>query len=183
MENRDGHDLLKFLLDVETIRSFQIFQIDSTKRGSQAFDTVDEIIGIGRINTDIDGLDASKLVEKDGLAFHDRLGGEGAKVTKTEDGSAIGNDSDGVALVGVLVGSFGVLSNLDARDGDTWRVGQRQIFLVIHWLGRLDGVLSWDRGGMVKERLLFFVGSTLDKGGSSESCVSLFIYVGLPFGL
>ena len=76
------------------------------------------------------------------LAFHHRLAGERADVAESEDGGAVGDDGDEVALRGVLVGVVGIALDLEAGLGDAGRVGEREIALIGQRLGRNDRDLS-----------------------------------------
>jgi hypothetical protein len=42
---------------------------------------------------------SAKRFEQHGLAFHHRLGGERAEIAEAQDGGAIGDDRDEIALV------------------------------------------------------------------------------------
>ena len=63
-------------------------------------------------------------------------------VAQAQDGSPIGEDGHQVAFGGVLVGSFRILFDIQHRDGHTGRIGQAQVALGIHRLGRDDGNLA-----------------------------------------
>ena len=117
MEDRNGHKLFESLLDVKAVRCLQVLKVDATIGRGQKLDTVDEIVWVLSIHADINRFDTSELVEEDCFALHDRLGGQCAQVAKAKDSRAIGDDSDGVALVRILVGVLWVFSDLDARDG------------------------------------------------------------------
>ena len=82
MENRNIHKTLKLLLHVEAIRCFDVFKVNSTKGWTEQFDAVNKLIRILSIYANIYRFDTSKLVEKHGLALHDRFTSDGAEVAE-----------------------------------------------------------------------------------------------------
>jgi len=165
VEDWNIHKRLELLLNIEAVWSFDIFKVDSSKGRSEQFDTVDEFFRVLSVDADVDRFNTSEFVEKDSLALHHWLGSKRADVTETKDSGAVGDDSDSVALVCVLVGCFLVLCNGDARYSNTWGVGERKILLVVHWLGGLDSELPWDRRRMVEKWLFILISASLDDSG------------------
>ena len=51
------------------------------------------------VDFQIDGIDIGEALEQDRLALHHRLGGQRAEIAETENGGAVGNDGDQIALV------------------------------------------------------------------------------------
>ena len=64
--------------------------------------------------------------------------GQRAEIAEAEDGRAVGDDGDEVALVGVVVGERLVLGDGLHRHGDARRIGERQVALRRQRLGRRD---------------------------------------------
>ena len=75
MEHGDFHPLAKRTLDVETLRSLDIFQIDAAERRLQARNNFYEFFGIALFDLDIENIDAGKFFEETGFAFHHRFAG------------------------------------------------------------------------------------------------------------
>ena len=124
MEDWNGHNLLQFLLNVEAVWRLDIFEIDASVGGCKELDTVDEIVRVGCVHTDVNRLNAGELIEEHGLALHHRLARQRTEVAKAEDGRSVGDNGHRVSLVRVLVRGLRVLRDLNARHSDTRRVSQ-----------------------------------------------------------
>ena len=53
---------------------------------------------------EIDGIDVGEAFEQHRFAFHHRLGRQRAAIAKAENGGAVGDDGDEIALGRVVVG-------------------------------------------------------------------------------
>ncbi|MNV92240.1 hypothetical protein D3C71_1868140 [compost metagenome] len=73
VEHRDVHDLAQLLLDDETVRRLDVFEVDAAEGGSEETHAVDELVDVFGIDFKVDGIDVGKALEQHGLAFHDRL--------------------------------------------------------------------------------------------------------------
>ncbi len=94
-----------------------------------------------------------------GLALHHRLRGQRADVAEAEDGGAVRDHRDEVGAAGVERRRRGVLLDRRAGVGDAGAVGEGEVALGRHRLGRQDLELTRGLGRMVGERLaLEFVG-------------------------
>src|SRR3546814_10384487 len=93
----------------------------------------------------VEHVDAGELLEQHGLAFHHRLGSERADRAQTEHRGAVGDDGHEIAARGVAIGVDRIADDLFARGGDAGRVGECQIALVGHLLGRRDSEFSRNR--------------------------------------
>ena len=60
-------------------------------------------VDIGRVDFQVDGIDIGEALEEDRLAFHHRLGGQRAQIAQAQDGRAVGDDRDQVALGRIVV--------------------------------------------------------------------------------
>ena len=89
MEYRDVQPFAKLLLDDETFRRLDVFKINATKGRCQCRHCVDEPVSIGRVHLEIEPVDIGKFLEQDGFAFHDRLGGGSADISKAQNSCAI----------------------------------------------------------------------------------------------
>ena len=149
VEDRDLHALAQLALDIKTIGRFDVFEVDATKCGLQRGDDVHQLVEIVLfIDLDIEHVDAGKLLEQDGLAFHHRFGRQRADIAKAQHRRAIGDHRDQITPAGVLEGIVRVFDDLLTRRSDAWRVGQRQVVLVDQLLGGCDGNLA-GRGVLV----------------------------------
>ncbi len=138
MENRNVHQFAQALLDDEAVGRLDIFQIDAAERRSEIAHRIDEGIDIGRIDLKIDGIDIGEALEQHSLAFHHRLGCERTQIAEPENGGAVRNDSDEIALGRIVIGAGGVFSDCLHRHGNARRIGERQIALRGHGLGGVD---------------------------------------------
>src|SRR5690606_10517628 len=127
VEHRDLHALAQLAFDDETLGRLDVFEVDAAKRGFEAGDDFDQLVGIGFVDLDIEHVQAGELLEQHGLAFHDRLGGQRADVAQAQHGGAVGDYAHQVAARGVAHRVAGILDDLFARRGHAWRVGQRQV--------------------------------------------------------
>ncbi len=85
------------------------------KVGAMALTVRDELLGIGRVDLDVEGVDAGKGLEKHAFALHDRLGRQRTDVAQSEHGGAVRDHRYQVALARVLV--HVVRSSAMASDG------------------------------------------------------------------
>ena len=69
-------------------------EIDSTMRSTS-----------GRVDLDVEDVDAGEFLEQHRLAFHHRLGGERADIAEAEHGRAVGDHADQVGAAGVVGGA------------------------------------------------------------------------------
>ena len=145
MEHGNVHTLAQLLLDIETFRRFDVFQVDPAEGWLQRGHHVDEFIGIEFVHLDIEHVDTGEFLEQNALPFHHRLPGQGADVTETQHRRAVGDDRHEVAARGVFVGCQRVFFDFQTRRSNAWRIGQRQIALGRQRLGW--GNLDFARDG------------------------------------
>ena len=142
VEDRNIHDLAQALLDHETFGGLDVLEIYAAKGGAEVAHGADKFIDILGVNLEIDGIDIGEALEEHGLAFHDRFRGERAQIAKAQNGGAIGDDGDEIALGRIIIGGIGIFSDGADRHGDARAIGQRQIALGGHGLCRIDFELS-----------------------------------------
>jgi hypothetical protein len=75
VEDRDVHGLLQRLLDVETLGSFNVFQVDAAERWLEQLAGLDDFVRVPGVQLDIENVDVGEAFKQDSLAFHDRLAG------------------------------------------------------------------------------------------------------------
>ena len=135
MEDRDVHQLAQALLDDEAFRRLDVFEIDAAPAGAEQLDAIDELVGVLGGDFEIDRVDVGKALEQHRLAFHHRLGRQRAAIAEPEDGGAVGDDGDEIALHRVVVGAARILGDGQHRHRDARRIGERQVALGRHRLG------------------------------------------------
>ena len=156
MKDGNVHHLAQLLLDDETVGRLDVFQIDAAEAGAQIAHGIDEGVHVGGIDFQIDGIDIGETLEQHRLAFHHRLGGGGAQIAQAQDGGAVGDHRDHVAAVGIVEHRIGVFRDGAHRHRHARRIGQAEVALGRHRLGRGDFQLA-GLGAGVKGKG-FFVG-------------------------
>ena len=126
MEHRNVHQFAQPLLDDETFRRLDVFQVDAAE-AAQEPDGVDEFVDVLGAEFQIDAVDIGEALEQRDLALHHRFRCDRAKIAQSEDGGAVGDDCDHVALGGVVVGQRLIARDVQARFRDAGRIGQRQV--------------------------------------------------------
>src|SRR6516164_5999543 len=127
VEDWNRHRLAKRLLDVETLRSLDVLEVDATHRGLEKLAELDDVFWILGADFQIENVNVSEALEEHCLAFHDGLSCQGSDVAQPEHRSAIRDDSDKVSLCRVLERQLGLLLDLQAGLSDARRVGQAQV--------------------------------------------------------
>ncbi len=152
MEHRDIHARLELRLDLEAFRRLDVFQIDAAEGRLQRCNHADDVIDFGRVDLDVEAVDAGEFLEQDRLAFHHRLGGERPDIAEAEHGGAVGHHGDKVGAAGEFGGLRGIGGDGFAGRRHARRIGQRQIALVGERLCRLDFKFSGPWQAMINER-------------------------------
>ena len=145
----------QLLLDDEAIGALDVLEIDAAEAGAEAAHAFDEGLGVALIHLDIDGIHVGEALEEHRLAFHHRLGRHGPEIAKAQNGGAVRDHRDHIALGGVIVGEVGILGDRLHRRGHARAVGQRQIALGRHGLG--GGHRQFSGLGIAVEVQGFFV--------------------------
>jgi len=151
MEHRDLHALAQFRLDVEAFGRLDVFEVDAAEGRLHGRDHVDQLVGVGLLQFDVEHVDAGELLEQHALAFHDRLGRQRADVAQAQHRRAVGHDADQVGARSEPAGHVRIIDDGIAGGSDTRRVGQGQVALVGEALGRHHGDLSGGRPLVVLE--------------------------------
>ena len=142
MEDRNVEQLAQLLLDDEAFRRLDVLEIDAAPALAEQFYAIDELVGIFGRNFEIDGIDIGEALEQDRFAFHHRLCRQRAAIAEAENGGAVGDHRDEIALGRVVVGLGFVLGDSEHRNGDAGRISKREVPLRRHRLGGHDFELS-----------------------------------------
>ena len=97
VENRDVHALLELGFHLEAFRRLDILQVNAAKSGLQRGNDVDQLVGVRFLYLDIEHVNIGEFLEQDTLAFHDRLGGQGADVAKAQYRGAVRDHRNEIA--------------------------------------------------------------------------------------
>ena len=156
MEHRNVEQFAQALLDDEAFRRLDVLEIDAAPALAEELDAIDELVRVLGVHFEIDRVDVGEALEQHRLAFHHGLGRERAAIAEPEDGGAVGDDGDEIALDRVVVGLALILGDGEHRHGDAGRIGEREIALRRHRLGGDDLELS--RPALAVEQQRFLVG-------------------------
>ena len=161
MEHRDVEQLAQPLLDDETFRRLDVLEVDAAPALAEESHAIDELVGVLGVHFEVDGIDVGEALEQHRLAFHHGLGRKRAAIAEPENGGAVGDDGDEVALDGVVVGLALVLGDGEHRHCDARRIGQRKIALGRHRFGGDDLELAGTALAVEEQRLLVGEGRTV----------------------
>ncbi len=73
MEHRNVHPLFERLLDDEAVGRSDVLEVDPAETGAEQLDRLDEPLGVGGVDLEIDRIDIGEALEQHRLAFHHRL--------------------------------------------------------------------------------------------------------------
>jgi len=133
VEHRNIQDLLELLLDVETFRGFDVLQVDAAKRRCQRFDDGDDLLGVVRVDLDIEDVNVCETLEQHSLPFHNRLGCQRSPVSQSQDRGAVAHHSNQVSLRRIAVRQRRITVYLLDRNGHPRRVGKGKVTLCDRW--------------------------------------------------
>jgi hypothetical protein len=135
VEDGDLHRLPQSFLDVEAVGRANVLEIDAADCRFEELAEADYVVGILGAHLEIEDVEISELLEEISFAFHHRLAGERADVSKSEDSGAVSDYSNEVALGRIPVGILRVGFDLEAGKRYSRRVGECEIALIIERLG------------------------------------------------
>ena len=159
MEDGNVQQVLKLAFDDEAFGGLDVLQIDAAPSVADILDDGDELVRVGGLHLDVEAVDVGEPFEQDRLALHHRLGGHVTQVAQAQDRGAVRNHGDQIALGGVVVGLVRIGGDGQDRHGHARRIGQRQVALGRHRLGRRHGNLARRRDAVEVQR--FVVGEGL----------------------
>jgi hypothetical protein len=127
VEHRDVELLAQPALDLEAARRRDVLEVDAREDRGDRLDGADDLLGVGGVEADREGVDVGEPLEQRRLALHHRQGRERSDVAQAEHRRAVGDDRDGVALDGEPAGVRRVLGDGHADPRHTRRVDHRQV--------------------------------------------------------
>ena len=127
MHHRDIQLVAQPLLDFKTFGGFDVLEVDASERGGDAADGLDELVGVGGIDFDVESIHVRECFEQHALALHHGLAGQRPDVAQAQYGRAVGDDRHQVAFGGVAVGVERIFFDFQAGSRHAGRVGQREL--------------------------------------------------------
>ena len=122
VEDRNVHPLPADPLDREAVGGLDVLQVDCAKGWLERDHVLGQLLGLGRVDFDVEAVDARELLEQDRLAFHHRLGSKRADVTQAQHCGAVRHDGDEIAARRVARRVGRVLRNRERGFRHTGRV-------------------------------------------------------------
>src|SRR5699024_869394 len=86
------------VLDLEAAGRGDVLEVDPGEDGGDRLDVRDDVLDRVGVQADRERVDVREALEQGGLALHDGHRGERAQIAQAEDGRAVGDHRDGVAL-------------------------------------------------------------------------------------
>ena len=161
MKHRNVEKLLQLRLDTKTLRALDVFKVYPAKCDADVLDHGDDFIGIPGEDFDVYRVDIGKPLEEHAFALHHRFGGQGPKIAQAQDRRAIGDHRHQIALGGIVVGKVGIAGDRLNGSGYAGGIGERQIPLCRHRLGRRHRDLSRGRIPVEGQRLVVSEGGSV----------------------
>jgi hypothetical protein len=127
VEDGDVEAGLQALLDLEAAGCADVLEVDAAERRRDRLDGRDDRVRVLRVQAQRERVDPAELLEQHCLPLHDRHRRLGPDVPQPEDGAAVRDDGDGVALDRVLEGLVAILGDRAAHAGDAGRVGHGEV--------------------------------------------------------
>ena len=131
VEHRDVQQVAQSALDLEAARGGDVLEIDPAVAGCDAPDDLHDHVGVLGVEHHRPGVDAAEVLEQRRFALHDGHGRGGPDVAEAENGSAVGDDRDGVALDGEPAGVGGIVGDRQADPRDARGVGAGEIVTML----------------------------------------------------
>ena len=157
------HSLAQLALDDEALRRLDVFQVDRTECRLECRDDLDQLVGVGLLDLDVEYVDAGEFLEQHRLAFHHRLCRQRTDGTQPKHGRAIADDADQIAARGVAKRAERIRGNRLRGRRHPGRISEREIALRDQLFGGSDRDLAVRRKLVVVERCLPAI--RLDVGG------------------
>ena len=124
VHDRDIHLFFEPLLDLETLRGLDVFQVHPTEGWLQNFHRPDKFVHIFGVQFNVEHINVGVDFKQQPFALHDGLAGFGANVAKAQHGCSVGDNGHEVAFARVFINVFDIFGNGQAGFGYAGRVGQ-----------------------------------------------------------
>ena len=154
VKHRNLHRFTEHFFDVETFRSLDVFQIDSSKRRFQQLAQLDHVFRIVTVDLKVKHVNVCKPFEQDSFPLHYWLARQCADIPQAEDGRSIADHRDKVSSAGVFECVVRILLDFEARNRHARGIGQAEVALCPAGLGGRDFNLSGALPEVVVESLL-----------------------------
>ena len=152
VHERDVQLLAQPRLDLEALRSLDVLEVDAPEGRGDGLHRADELLGVGGVDLDVEGVDPRVGLEEHALALHDRFGGQRADIAQAQYGRAVRNHGNEVAFARIFVDVVGTGRNRARRCRHARRVGQREVIGGLVGLGGHDSDLAGVPFAVVAQR-------------------------------
>ena len=126
--HRNGEFFSQPVENTEALGLRDVFQIDATKVRLDELDRPNDFIRVLGVQAHRHRIDAAQVLEQQCLAFHDGQSRLRSDIAEAEHACTVGDNGDGIALVGVLVNELWILANGATRRRYSRRVPSREVF-------------------------------------------------------
>ena len=135
VHDRAVQGLDELLLEFEAARGGDVLEVDGAEAGAQPDKGLDDLVDVGGVEDQRDGVELAEGLEQGGLALHHGQRGAGADVAQAQHGRAVADHHHEALGPGEGLGELRVGVDGAADLGDTGRVGDGKVALA----GERDG--------------------------------------------
>ncbi len=129
VEYRDVEQLAQPLFDHKAFGRLDVLEIDAAKGRVKEAHAIDKLVDVAGVDLEIDRIDIGKALEESALALHHGLRRERPEIAEPQNRRTIRDHRDKIALRGVIEDRARLAVDAEAGEGDTGRIGERQIAL------------------------------------------------------
>ena len=137
MENGDIQLLLEPALDFKAAGGGDVLKVDAAEGGGDQLHRADDLLGVGGVQADGEGIHPAEGLEEDSLALHHRQRGLRTDIPEAEYRRAVGDDGDQVALGRIGIDLAFIRMDFAAGLGHARGIGGREVIPVFK--GHLAG--------------------------------------------
>ena len=117
VEYRDFATFAQFAFDIEALRRFDVFEVDTTESRFQRSDDVYQFLRVFFIDFDIEYINTGEFFEQYAFAFHHGFTGQCADIAQAQHCCTVGNHGNQIAFGSVFVGSLRIGMDFHTRSG------------------------------------------------------------------
>ena len=110
----------KALLNLKTLRSLNVLEIDTTECWGNSLYGFNKFIRILLIYFDVKYVNTSINFKKESFTFHDRLAAYSPNITKSEYRCTVADNSNKVTFICILICVIRILLNFETWLSYTW---------------------------------------------------------------